>query len=40
MLYWLYIEYEEDGITKTLEKFFASENERKDFVKEFRKGRK
>ena len=40
MLYWLYIEYEENGVTKTLEKFFASEIERKNFVKEFRKGRK
>ena len=40
MLYWLYLEYEENGIIKFIEKFFNSEIERKNFVREFRKGRK
>ncbi len=40
MLYWLLIEYEEDGITKYIEKFFNSEIKRRRFVEEFRKGRK
>lgn len=40
MLYWLLIEYEEDGITKYIEKFFNSAIERKNFVRDFRKGRK
>lgn len=40
MLYWLYIEYKEDGESKYIEKYFTSELERNNFVEEFRKRRK
>lgn len=40
MLYWLYIIYEDNGIMKTIEKFFNSNSDRKSFIKRFRKGRK
>ena len=40
MLYYLYIEYTENGIIKILEKFFNSSEDRYEFVKKFRKRRK
>lgn len=40
MLYYLLIEYEENGLKKSIEKFFNSEIERDLFIKEFKKGEK
>ena len=35
MLYWLLIEYEENGVTKYIEKFFNSAQERQKFLNNF-----